>query len=48
VAADCYEWPRSVAQDDAVIVRRLTELNRDISEGTRSYDPFAHLSSSVD
>jgi hypothetical protein len=31
-----------------VIVRRLTELNRDISEGTLSYDQFAHLSSPVD
>ena len=41
--AACYGWPASVAQDDDELVRRLTELNREISEGSRSYDPFAHL-----
>lgn len=41
--ADCYGWPRSIAQDDAEIVRRLTALNRDIAEGRREYAPFAHL-----
>ena len=44
--AACYGWPRSVALDDAEIVRRLTELNREISEGTRPDDPLAHLTSS--
>ena len=39
--AACYGWPASVAQDDREIVRRLTELNREISEGRREYAPFA-------
>lgn len=38
--ADCYGWPASVAQDDRELVRRLTELNREISEGRREYAPF--------
>jgi hypothetical protein len=38
--ADCYGWPASVAQDDRELVRRLTELNREISEGRRAYAPF--------
>lgn len=38
--AACYGWPKSVAQDGPKIVRRLTQLNRDITEGTRSYNPF--------
>lgn len=38
--ADCYGWPASVAQDDREIVRRLTELNREITEGRREYAPF--------
>lgn len=37
--ADCYDWPRSVAQDGPEIVRRLTELNRETIEG-RPYAPF--------
>ncbi len=37
--AVCYGWPRSVAQDGPEIVRRLTELNREIIEG-RPYAPF--------
>ncbi|HET7734554.1 MAG TPA: DNA methyltransferase [Nocardioidaceae bacterium] len=41
--AACYGWPASVAQDDAELVARLTELNREISAGVRPYDPFAHL-----
>ncbi len=41
--AACYGWPASVAQDDAELVRRLTELNREITAGSRPYDPFAHL-----
>ena len=36
----CYGWPASVAQDDREIVRRLTELNREITEGRREYAPF--------
>ena len=39
--AACYGWPRSAAQDDAEIVRRLTALNKEITEGGRAYDPFA-------
>jgi len=37
---ECYGWPRAAAQDDAELVRRLTDLNREISEGRRHYDPF--------
>lgn len=37
----CYGWPKSVAQDSQEIVRRLTQLNMEITEGTRSYNPFA-------
>lgn len=38
--ADCYGWEKGVAQDDAEIVRRLSELNRRISEGELTYHPF--------
>ncbi len=38
--ADCYGWPSGLAQDDGELVSRLTELNRDIVEGGRPYDPF--------
>ncbi len=38
--AACYGWPTSVAQDDAELVRRLTALNKEITTGMRSYDPF--------
>lgn len=38
--AECYGWPKSLAQDDAEIVRRLTALNKEITEGGRAYDPF--------
>src|SRR5665811_2179951 len=38
--ADCYGWPKSVAQDDKELVRHLTELNRQIIEGERAYAPF--------
>jgi hypothetical protein len=41
--AACYGWPKSIAQDDAEIVKRLTELNREIVEGRRGYHPFACL-----
>jgi hypothetical protein len=43
--ADCYGWPKSIAQDDAEIVTRMTELNRQISTGEREYHPFAYLDS---
>lgn len=38
--AACYGWPRSIAQDGREIVGRLTQLNKDISEGKRGYSPF--------
>ena len=38
--AAAYRWPAGVAQDAAELVRRLTELNRQISEGERPYNPF--------
>lgn len=38
--AGCYGWPKSVAQDDKELVRRLTELNRQIIDGEREYAPF--------
>jgi hypothetical protein len=38
--AVCYGWLRSVAQDDAEIVRRLIALNMEIIDGERGYDPF--------
>ncbi|MDQ4491747.1 hypothetical protein RBS60_16220 [Sinomonas sp. ASV486] len=38
--AECYGWPRSAAQDSDEIVRRLTDLNKEISNGTRQYSPF--------
>jgi phosphoserine phosphatase len=41
--AACYGWPKSIAQHDAEIVKRLTELNREIVEGRRGYHPFACL-----
>ena len=41
--AACYGWPRAVAQDDDELVRRLTALNREISQGARAYAPFDHL-----
>lgn len=41
----CYSWPKSVAQNDTEIVVRLTELNRQISNGEREYHPFAYLES---
>lgn len=38
--AVAYGWPASVAQDAPELVRRLSELNREISEGDREYHPF--------
>ena len=38
--AAAYGWPAGVAQDAAELVRRLTEFNRQISEGERPYNPF--------
>ncbi|MGI8881467.1 MAG: hypothetical protein ACR2KJ_13385 [Jatrophihabitans sp.] len=44
----CYGWPKSVAQDDAELVTRLTELNRQISTGEREYHPFEYLTDEHD
>lgn len=38
--ADCYGWPKPVAQNDKELVVKLTELNRQIIEGGRPYAPF--------
>lgn len=38
--ARCYGWPASVAQDDEELVSRLRDLNQQITEGGRPYDPF--------
>jgi len=38
--AAAYGWPRPVAQDSAELVRRLTALNRDVTEGRVPYAPF--------
>ena len=38
--AAAYGWPRPVAQDPVELVARLTQLNRDITDGTRPYAPF--------
>lgn len=40
---DCDGWPKSIAQDDRELVRRLTDLNRGIAEGGRPYTPFGYL-----
>ncbi|MBX3116357.1 MAG: class I SAM-dependent DNA methyltransferase [Microbacteriaceae bacterium] len=41
--AAAYGWPKSVAQDAPELVRRLTELNRQISQGDHAYNPFRAL-----
>jgi hypothetical protein len=38
--AEAYGWPKAVARDDDEMVRRLLELNREISAAKRQYDPF--------
>lgn len=38
--AACYGWPAAVAQDHDELVRHLLDLNREISQGERDYDPF--------
>ena len=38
--AAAYGWTASVAQDRPELVARLTELNRQISERERPYNPF--------
>lgn len=38
--AVCYGWPKSSAQNASEIVRRLNQLNKEIIEGARTYDPF--------
>lgn len=35
-----YGWPRTTAQDDRELVRRLSELNREITDDGRAYRPF--------
>ncbi|MGJ9422796.1 hypothetical protein [Aeromicrobium sp. CF3.5] len=37
--ADCDGWSGSVAQDAPELVRRLSDLNRRIAEGERTYHP---------
>lgn len=44
----CYGWAKAVAHDNAELVRRLSELNREIAIGERPYEPFARLEPSVD
>lgn len=39
-----YGWSAAVAQDDAELVRLLTERNREIAEGERPYAPFGAAS----
>jgi hypothetical protein len=46
--AACYGWPKAVAQDDAELVARLTELNRQIATGEREYGPFGDLDLDTD
>ena len=38
--AECYGWPKKIAQDNDEIVRRLLKLNHQIANGERPYDPF--------
>ena len=45
--AQCYGWPRRIAQDDAALVERLRELNRQIATGQREYHPFDRTSSAA-
>lgn len=40
--AACYGWPSSMAQSDPDLVRELLDLNRQIVEGGRRYQPFDH------
>lgn len=37
---DAYGWPKSIAQDADALVARLTERNREITDGERDYAPF--------
>lgn len=37
--ASCYGWPPAVARGHDELVRRLLDLNREISQGERDYDP---------
>ena len=43
--AAAYGWPASVAQDPTELVRRLTELNREIVQDGRPYAPFTPVPS---
>lgn len=42
--AAAYGWPKAAARDGDEIVRRLLQLNREISAGERPYDPFGSAS----
>lgn len=42
-----YGWPKSIAQDPDALVARLTERNREIAEGERSYAPFVDRSATA-
>lgn len=39
--AACYGWPKSMGRNATEIVKRLTQLNKDITEGVRVYNPFS-------
>jgi len=45
--AAAYGWEKSVAQDADEFVRRLLALNREITTGTRPYDPFGTAPTTV-
>ena len=38
--AEAYGWSKAVAHEDDEMVRRLLELNREITAGESTYDPF--------
>lgn len=40
VVADCYHWPRKIAQDRFELLQRLGTLNQQIGQGSGQYDPF--------
>jgi hypothetical protein len=43
-----YGWPKAVARDGDEMVRRLQKLNREISAGDRTYDPFGAQAFTMD
>ncbi|MBX4171856.1 hypothetical protein K3M35_25035 [Rhodococcus sp. DMU2021] len=38
--ADCYHWPRKIAQDRFELLQRIGTLNQQIGQGVGQYDPF--------